>query len=399
MAVSALIHRFSQSSWNPLRNNVSGLPPHLVVVGKAFAIFLIIKTLFFTGSFFRLREPYLPFLSVFDAIGHPAIVLTIFKIGFYGSAIAILFNRNVRAFCLIAGSCILLSLLGARGSFSNNFLFTSLILLLVGLQKQGENKSSWIRYQLAILYFGAALNKGMDPDWQTGRFMEFWMNDLPISMFQKLAAFFPPMVFSKAMSWFTIITEASLGVLALSNRTSLFIFLGIAFHFGITFFTGRTFGWFFPMLVVSYAATMAWPAKPIQVLYDDECGFCGKLKSFMKKFDFDHFFNWTTFRSAKDLEGLNTENLKEKLCVVVDGEILSGFRAFRTLIIYNPLSYLIFIILVASLSPAGGFTAPVKMLIGSLLFFVSPVFIPIGEALFSFLAKKRYKLSGHFPRS
>jgi predicted DCC family thiol-disulfide oxidoreductase YuxK len=395
MALSSMTSYISRSSWNPLRNNTTQLPPNLVVVSKAFALFLIIKTLFFTGTFYRLKEPYLPFLFIFDEIGHPSIIHAILQIGLFGSAIAILFNRNVRAFSFIAGSCILLSILGAKGSYSNNFLFTSFILLLVGLQKSGDNKSSWIRYQLAVLYLGAALNKMMDPDWQTGQFMEFWMNDMPIRTFQHLSAYFPPMVFSKIICWLTMATEVILGVLALTNRaTSLFMFLGIIFHFGLAFFTGRTFGWFFPMLVVSYVAIMPWPADSIKVLYDGDCGFCEKIKSFMKKLDFDNCFKWIPFQSANDTHGLSTEQLKEKLHIVVDGKILSGFKAFRAMIIYNPLSYLFFIVLVAFLSPGGAINAFTKVLLGSLLVFVSPIFIPIGEAAYSFVAKRRYRLMG-----
>ncbi|HET9744450.1 MAG TPA: DCC1-like thiol-disulfide oxidoreductase family protein [Chitinophagaceae bacterium] len=393
MAVSALIHRFWSSSWNPLRNNLSGLPPHVVVVSKAFAIFLIIKSLFFWSTL-RFREPYLPFLAIFDEIGHPVIIQKILQVGLYGSALGILFNRHVKTFSLVAGSSILLSILSAKGSYSNNFLFTSFILLLVGLQMPGQNKSSWIRYQFAVLYIGAALNKLMEPDWQTGLFMDYWMNKLPIPIFQKLAALFPPMVFAKAMCWLTIAAETTLAALALSNRlTSLFIFLGIAFHFALSFFTGRTYGWFFPMLVVSYVAIMPWPTNPIKVLYDGDSPFHEKMKSLMKKFDVDNYFRWTAFQSAENRHGLTTEQLKDKLHVVVDGKILAGFKAFRTMILYNPLSYLFFIVLIASMSPGAALSTPTRILLGSLLLFISPIFIPVGEAAFSFLAKRRYKLA------
>lgn len=382
-------------SWNPLRNNTSDLPPHLVVLAKGFALFLLIKTLFFSGSFFRLREPYLPFISLFDLIGHPALVHLILQTGLYGAAVAILFNRNVRLFCFVAGSCILLSILSAKGSYSNNFSFTSFILLLVAVQMPGNNKSSWIRYQLAVLYLGASLNKLLDPDWQSGLFMNYWMNELPIPTFQHLAALFPSMVVAKVISWFTIVAEASLGILALSNRfTSILIFCGIAFHFGLAVVTGRTFGWFFPMLVLSYLTIMPWPTTTIKVLYDGDCGFCERTKSFMKKLDFDNLFNWTAFQFASDHHGLTQDQLKDKLHLIVDGKVLSGFKAFRAMVIYNPLSHLFFIILVAFFSPAGGFPTQVKILLGSLLLLVSPIFIPVGEAAYSFIAKRRYKLMG-----
>ncbi|HUQ65718.1 MAG TPA: DUF393 domain-containing protein [Flavitalea sp.] len=395
MEVLSLVTRFTQSSWNPLRNNSTNLPPNVVIIAKGFSLFLIIKTLFFSGNFFRLREPYLPFLSVFDQIGHPVIIYHVLQIGLYGSAVAILFNRNVRIFSLVAGSSIFLSILSAKGNYSNNFLFTSFILLLIGLQKHDERKSSWIRYQLAVLYLGAALNKWMDPDWQSGLFMNFWMNDLPIATFQYFSSFFPPMVFAKIISWFAIGGELLLGALALTNRlTSLFIFLGVGFHFALAVVTGRTFGWFFPMLVVSYASLIRWPINPIQVLYDGDCGFCQKTKMFMKKLDFDNFFNWTPFQFVNDHHGLTTEQLKDKLHLIVDNQIFSGFRAFRAMIIYNPLSYLFFIVLLAALSPAGAFTFPTKILLGLLLALVSKPFIPVGEAAYSFIAKRRYKLMG-----
>ena len=96
--------------------------------------------------------------------------------------------------------------LDEKGRYGNNKTFCGLMFLLAGLYKPGT--PNFFRWQLAITYFGAGLNKLLDPDWHSGIFFENWaVNRLHQSWYIAINSRLPSFVLARFMCWSTIATE------------------------------------------------------------------------------------------------------------------------------------------------------------------------------------------------
>ena len=195
------------------------------------------------------------------------------------------------------------------------------VLTLIGLYT--SERSVWLlRIQVAMIYFGAGLNKILDPDWLSGQFFEHWTVNLEHDLYLRAAALLPPMALSKFLCWATIATELSLFVGFAWPRLWVFaIWLGILFHAAMTLFTGITFVLFLYVAPIAYFAFARWPRTTTEVIYDGDCGICAKTKRWFEALDFEGAFRWTTFQSGVgDRFGISREALANRLHVVVDGK-------------------------------------------------------------------------------
>ncbi len=111
--------------------------------------------------------PFLSFLDAFGTVGQWTFGLTLVYL--LGCAL-VLSTRFIRLGCLLAGSAILLRVLGNMPMFSNGRLLNGLLLLFIALHTPGRGLF-FLRCQFLLLYLGAALNKALDPDWSNGRFI------------------------------------------------------------------------------------------------------------------------------------------------------------------------------------------------------------------------------------
>src|SRR5439155_1852998 len=152
-----------------------------------------------------LPDPFLPFIPIFDRIGAPPVFPLALQVVFVVSAISLLFNRSVRASCLLLGGTILIGVISSKAYYGNNKTFCGLILVLTGLYEPGQEP--WLlRIQFAIVYFGAGLNKLLDADWRSGVFMEHWATArLKNELYVTIASRLPAMLLAKLMSWGTIV--------------------------------------------------------------------------------------------------------------------------------------------------------------------------------------------------
>src|SRR5437660_10006791 len=99
MAVStAAITEARGPGWNPLRCSGTILPANLLLMAKLIALCLLL-----TNHVRLLPDPFLPFIPLLDRIGAPATFQFALQLVFVASAIALLFNRWVRASCLLLG--------------------------------------------------------------------------------------------------------------------------------------------------------------------------------------------------------------------------------------------------------------------------------------------------------
>jgi predicted DCC family thiol-disulfide oxidoreductase YuxK len=288
---------------------------------------------------------------------------------------------------------LLLSVVASKAYYGNNKTFCGLMLILASLHQPG--RSPWmLRLQLVVVYFGAGLNKLLDPDWRNGVFSHNWVaNRLHQPVFLALEPLLPPLALAKMMSWLTIVTELGLSVALLVRRLYLLgIWLAILLHSGVLLFTGSTFTLFFYGMTAAMLVFVDWPAQPLTVIYDGDCGFCDATRRFFERLDLEGAFRWTPSQmSALEQFGITEDMARERVYLVGGGRALGGFRAFRSMLLYNPAAYVVTYVVLAAPGPRDSTFR--NVLVAILLLLFSPLFTPVGEALYRVVARNRHRLS------
>src|SRR3954449_13349071 len=224
--------QMTRPSWNPLKCRGTDLPLNLTVMVKVLALVVLL-----VNHVRILPDPWLPFVPGLDRIP-PLLFQRTIQTVFLISAIAIIFNRRVRLASLVLGSTILLSVVSSKAYYGNNKTFCGLMLLLAGLyQPGGPNFFPW---QLAITYFGAGLNKALDPDWHSGVFFENWaVNRLHQPWYIALDSILPSLVLAKFMCWTTIVTElGTVPCILIASLNDWAVLANIFFQCNLLLFTG-----------------------------------------------------------------------------------------------------------------------------------------------------------------
>jgi predicted DCC family thiol-disulfide oxidoreductase YuxK len=376
-----------ESRWNPLRCGGLELPTNLVIMVKAIAIALLL-----TRHFQLLPDPFLPFIPGMDLIPGAWFQRSM-QVLMVAGAIAILFNVRIRLSSFLVGMSLLISVVASKAYYGNNKTFCGLMLVLASLHQPG--RPPWmLRLQLVVVYFGAGLNKLLDPDWRSGLFMHNWAaNRLHQPVFLALEPLLPPLVLGKLMCWFTITIELGLSVLLLLRPLyPVGIWLSILLHSGMLFFTGSTFTMFFYGMTAAMLTFVDWPCEPMTVIYDGDCGFCNKARRFFERLDLEKAFRWERSQTAAlDRIGITPEMARERAYLVTAGRIYGGFRAFRTMLLHNPAAYVVTYIALAAPGPRDSSFR--NVLVAILLVSFSPLFTPVGEALYRILARNRHRLA------
>jgi predicted DCC family thiol-disulfide oxidoreductase YuxK len=370
-------------SFNPLRFGGSDLPMPLHLVAKLLAICVLARVLWWD-----LPNPFLPVVPAFDLFhSTPYFGLALRTAALLGS-LAIVLNYRVRAACLVVGAAFLLGILASRVYFENNRMFLGCVFSLLGLYE--KRTGPWlVRAQIVLVYFSAGLNKLLDASWRSGRFFEYWSHySINKSIYFQIASWLPPMSLSHFMSWMTICMEFTITFGLLFRRTRwLALWTGLLLHLGLNVLTERTFGVFFYAMPICYFAFAEWPKAPVAVLYDGDCGFCDRTRRFMTALDLERLFNWQPFQHAKNLYGISTEALRQRLYLVNGNKQYSGFAAFKIMALYNPLTYLL--MLAALMLPQGAYLHHRSWVAISFVLFFSPIFAPVGEAVYAIVARNR----------
>jgi hypothetical protein len=123
-----------------------------------------------TGAWHNLRDPFLPFLSLFDYFDGMPVFRLALKLGLLSAIGSLLLNCCVRFSCIAIGLVVFADILSSRLFFENNILYVACLFLLIGL----SDSPQLIRYQVALVYFGAGMNKLLDPAWRSGAFFATW---------------------------------------------------------------------------------------------------------------------------------------------------------------------------------------------------------------------------------
>lgn len=378
--------RAAISSLNPLRAGGTEMPPNLLLLVKIIALALLL-----TNHARLLPDPFLPFLTMFDAVPGAAFQFSV-KVIFICAAVALLLNRAVRWTSLALGASILISVVASKAYYGNNKTFAGLMLLFAGLSDY-DRPLHLLRWQLSLVYFGAGLNKVMDGDWQTGLFFEHWARmKVKNPVYIAFSDILPPLVAGKLMCWFTMAAElgASAGLL-FGGALPYALWANVLFQAGLLEFTGTTFTMFFYAMQAATLAFVVWP-KQILVIYDGDCGLCNRIRTIFESLDFDGMFEWRTYQSAiGDQHGITMQALEEKMHIVVDNaEILSGFAAFRRILMCSPWFWLVLTALIAA--PPDNWQTWRRVVVALTLCLFLPVFKPVGEIVYSWVARNRRRI-------
>ena len=323
----------------PLRVTGTELPANVLLMAKVVTLAFLA-----TGQFRLLSWHFLPFLTFFDRVGAPTVFHWTLVTTFLGAAWLLFYNRYVRICCLVLGGVILISLLSSRTYFENNRTYCACLLILAGLCAKGQKP--WpLRYQVVLVYFGAALNKLLEPDWRSGQFFAYWFGQIHYpELWAQVTTVIPAMPLAQFVCWMTIITEFVLVAGFLVPRWySWSIWLGAAYHTALLVVMNSTFGMFYYAMLASYLAFVEWPEHPLEVRYDSEHRMCDAGRRLFSWFDMTGLFTWAT------LDSMHQHNLLSKprscLLVMAKGKTYSGFDAFKRMLLWNPLAYFGYVIL------------------------------------------------------
>jgi predicted DCC family thiol-disulfide oxidoreductase YuxK len=379
-----------KASWNPLRCGGTALPTNLLLMAKLIALCLLL-----TNHVRQIPDPFLPFVPVFDWIGSPAAFQRALQIVFVASAVALLFNRSVRLSCLLLGGSILIGVISSKAYYGNNKTFCGLILFLTGLYEPGQEP--WLlRIQFAIVYFGAGLNKLLDADWRSGVFMEHWATArLKNDLYVAIASWLPAMLLAKLMCWGTIVTELGMSAAFLIRKWfPVGIWASLLFQSSLMLVSGTTFNMFFYATQAALLMFVEWPRSRWLVLYDGDCGFCNHSKRWVERFDLEGLLDFQPYQlGAGRAHGISEADASERLYLVAGSKIYSGFRAFRMMLLFNPLTYFAMAILIAALPGEAALYR--RIVVAALLAFFLPPFAPVGEWVYGLVARNRYRLAAN----
>jgi predicted DCC family thiol-disulfide oxidoreductase YuxK len=375
-------------SWrpNPLYCGGTDLSAPLTLVAKLLVVCMLGRL-----TWLALPAPFLPFLPILDHFrGGPW-----FAWGLRGTAllggVAVLVNYRVRAACLAIGASFLLGILASRVYFENNLMFLGCAFVLLGLSDQ--TTGPWlVRAQVIVVFLSAGLNKILDASWRSGRFFDFWSTvAINKNLYFQLASRLPVMFLPQVMSWMTIVMELTISFGLLFRRTRIWaVWVGLLLSIGMNLLTERTFGVFFYAIPICYLAFADWPASPVAVLYDGDCGLCARTRRLMERFDIEGQFTWKPFQQAGDLFGIPEEALRQRLYVLIGETKYSGFAAFRIMALYNPVTY--FVILLALMGPQTLYFHHRSLVAVFIAFLFSPLFFPIGDTAYSSVARNRHAI-------
>jgi hypothetical protein len=361
----------TKPSWNPLRCTGTGMPTNLAIMVKVLAIAVLV-----TNHVRLLPDPWLSFIPAIDALP-PVLFQKTIQVVFVLSALAIIFNRRIQWASLTIGATMLLAVVSSKAYYGNNKTFCALMFFLAGLYKPGG--PPFIRWQLALTYFGAGLNKLLDPDWQTGVFFEFWSaHKLHEQAYLALDALLPKLWLGRFMCWLTIVTE--LGVVPSLLIPRLYFWgalLNILFQCGLCLFVGNTFTLFFYGMNAASFAFVTWPSSQMTVSYKP--GRDAMLGRFLTWIDLDHRLAWTPLEESASVTGAIP------LKLVAEGKSYAGLNALRMIVLFNPVTYFVFTAAMAAsgYKETSGLAIYRRTLLGVALVFLLPPLTWIADRLIS----------------
>lgn len=340
----------------------TSLPPRLLLAAKLLALCILL-----TGTWHNLPDPFLPFLSFFDYFAGMSVFRWVLKLSLLSAIGCLFLNRSVRLSCIAISLVFFAGILSSKTFFENNILFAACIFLLIGL----SDSPQLIRYQLALVYFGAGINKLLDPAWRSGAFFATWSHYAIREPLYFAFAGIAPRTVPALMCWSAMTLELTLAVwLLLGKRLNGAAWLGVSFHTMMVFMTGRTFGIFYYAVLASWFAIQE-SCNRIAILYDADCGLCDRTRRFFQRWDLEGLQNWQPF-----------ERPEQSIHVLIADQAYTGFSGIRAIVGSNPLTYFSIAVVLSILH--------YRWLGIIVLLMVSPLIVPVGKLGYRWVARNRY---------
>jgi hypothetical protein len=349
--------------WNPLRITGTPMPPNLLLMCKIVAVAFL-----GTGHYRILPDPFLPFVPMLDELAEPEVVRAVLRTVAVASAVALLFNRWVRACTLLLGCCFLLAVVSSKAYYGNNKTFCGLLLVMAGLS-DFDRPASLFRWQFCLVYFGAALNKLLDPDWQSGLFFEHWAGErLQNPVFITVSGALPTLLAGKLLCWGTILAEFGVALGLLVPRLVPYaLWINVFFQVGLLEFTGNTFTLFFYGMQAATLAFVTWP-ECVPIYHDDRRPGGVGYRRFLQLFDPDGLQDWRPTSGGDRGTGC------------------TGLAAFRHALLFSPVFWLGCTWLLAAMpGPLGR-----RLLVAGVLLFFLPLLGP-------WVSKRRHQAPATVP--
>ncbi|MDR6808978.1 hypothetical protein J2Y45_006192 [Dyadobacter sp. BE34] len=235
--------------------------PELVLAVRMLAIYLLLTGEFpFNGN--QGGGRFYPLIELLDQLGTDEQFNLGVRLLFLSSIGLLLFSRFVRIGALGVGLAFVTGLLSCQICISVAHLFTGCVFLCTALSNHVTG-TSLIRFQLAVLYLGADLNKVFDPDWWTGASMEtLLVTKHQIPSYIKAAGMFPRGFLSQMMGIGVIVLQISIAILLLRRATVIYaMLLALVLHLPMVLLMHMTFGPFLFALVTAYGSLLTWPQR------------------------------------------------------------------------------------------------------------------------------------------
>jgi predicted DCC family thiol-disulfide oxidoreductase YuxK len=364
------------------------MPPQVLLAAKLIALFLLAHYLARYGTRDVVRLGSLsPELGLL-----PAVLRTAAQCVAVAAAVLLICNRWVRWTSIVLGLCATLEFALHRADSSE--LFLGVLLFLAGLNHNAR-ELLLLRYTVVAAYVFGGLS------WLSGvgsaPLLDALAGRLPVDgiaaseTYRALKVALPPGLPAQITDWTMAVICICIAAGLLTRRFyPAAVWAAIALHCARCFLTA-------PVEAISYAALScllvfgAWPHEPLAVIYDGDCGFCNKTREWISKADPDGLYDWLPFQSgAGERHGISRKALEAKVHVVAGRRIYKGYRAFRAMALYNPVTWLTAALLLAAV----GIGAP-RIRDGAFLalaILLSPLLYPVGEAAYAWVSRNRHRL-------
>lgn len=279
--------------WNVIATTGTDLPPHLLLSAKLLAFCTIL-----VGLPLKLPEPFVPLLALLDHF-RGALTPWILQ-AVYGIGLMLLFtNRSPRAGCVLLGGVLLFGVASSPVFYSNGKFYVACAFLCLGLDGD-SGRPHLLRYQLSLIYLGAAVNKLFDPDWRSGQFFEFWMlSEQRPPIYVWGAGLLPQGWYSWLMSWFVISFELVFGIAILARAPAVWlIWCGVLFHAGSMVLADSMFGEFVPAVLCSYLVFVRFPER-VRATRGVTGTIARRLAALSEAVDWDDRWHWEKAPAAR----------------------------------------------------------------------------------------------------
>lgn len=274
----------------------------------------------------NIEDPFVPFIPALEWFNvHPNLFKYALRSLYILGAFALFFNIKVRTASIVIGLVVILNMLGSLPLFANHTFICGCALFLAGMTNDKEPPYLLI-VQLSLVYFGASINKFLEPDWWSGAFMDTWLGTARgNTVYLYISEFLPEMVLAKLLSYIAMFTEFIIAVLILFKRTrNLTLWFIIIFHTTLFTLTSFRFGHFIESLAVVLLAFLSIPKEQLIINYKDKS--LNTLKKFFTFLDRDRKQVWSPISSETS----------HWLSLKTQGKTLYNHDALKDILLYTP---------------------------------------------------------------